>query len=655
MSDLFYIVIIAELLFVCALCGYMVYRLKRRLTRLAKRLNPSIAGASEETQTDVSVISYFVGQLKRTRALSETELGKELNLSPLITSVRCAYLNAERRALKNPENSKDYWLALKEEIDKLIGILSTEAKRTGKENTALRQKLKLLKDRLEKLGDKDWADQNSVLEGEITKPPGYVLRFARDVDVTHQSAKKATGSGIELFDQLEKQKQHTQNLTMMIKEGKNTGDLEQRVAEYERMLYKMEHESASLQKALRDAQKKLNQVDEAFNSVPVSERQSETLLSVIRANKDSDDSSSNIFDDLVADTQNIGTQSRKNLDGLQKTIFDQRKSILSMENTIAALEAELTGDSAEDDAKRTELEKLKRALMESEGCIKILEDEVDNLHTHLKELQVQREELQEQYQNQSDEEILENLSSEFEAQANAQETGLLANNSSAEFLTEFMINAIESGSLEDLITVLQHAVSEMSFQSLIRVMVGTNKVDIAAMGKLTKEDKLLIEHLNFEPDLPIKDVGKHITLHFRNVRAILKHQDRAKPLTQNQRQVLTQVFSFASSLAEKVALQKGMKKRLTNYEQLNDMMQTISKNLDAQYKYQKDETVSIIQSIVDQSHMLAGEKVTPGQQQVLKAMEDEAMQRTELLEANRAIVRKQFNKIMERLTSMTKE
>ncbi|UTA49050.1 hypothetical protein L1F30_05745 [Simiduia sp. 21SJ11W-1] len=654
MSDTIYIVIIAELLFVCALCGYMVYRLKRRLNRLAKRLNPSATGGGTDTHTDMSVISYFVGQLKRTRSLSETELGQELELQPLITSVRCAYLNAERRALKNPENSKEYWLVLKEEINKLIGMLSTEAKRTGVENTELREKLKLLRDRLEKLGDKDWADANSQVHGKVKKTPGYVLRFARDVDVTHQSAQKATGRGAELFERLEKQKQHTKNLTMMIKEEKNSGDLEKRVAEYERMLYKMEHESANLQIALKNAQKNLNQIDHVFNHKPVDQKQSATMLSVIRASKDKDGNSNNIFDDLIADTQNIGTQSKKNIDGLQKTIFDQRKSILSMESTIAKLESELTGSSEEDSAKRSELEKLKRALMESEMCIKVLEDEVDNLYTHLKELQEQREELQQQYKDKSDEEVLENLSQEFDAtEEDAPEQS--AGNQHSEFLAEFMTNAIESGSLEDLITVLQHAISELGFESLIRIMVGKSKVDITAMGKLSREDKLLIEHLNFEPDKLIKDAGKQITVHYRNVRALLKFSDRPKPLDESQAQLLATVFSFASNLAEKVAVQKGMSKRLTNYEQLNEMLQTISKNLEAQYKYQKEETVGIIQSIVDQSHMLVGESATAGQQQVLQAMEDEALQRTELLEANRAIVRKQFVKIMERLTSMSAE
>lgn len=654
MSDTIYIVIIAELLFVCALCGFMVYRLKRRLTRLAKRLNPNVAGEDKESMTDASVISYFVGQLKRTRALPETELGKELDLNPLITSVRCAYLNAERRALKNPENSKDYWLVLKEEVNKLIAMLSMEAKRTGMENTELREKLKLLRDRLEKLGDKEWADENSTLSGGEKKPPGYVLRFARDVDVTHQSAKKATGSGAELFERLEKQKVHTRNLTMMIKDEKNSSDLEKRVAEYERMLYKMEHESANLQIALKNAQKKLNQVDDAFNTQPLNKKQSETLLSVIRASKDQDDDSDNIFDDLIADTQNIGTQSRKNIDGLQKTIVDQRKSILSMESTIAKLESELTGNSDEDSAKRSELEKLKRALMESEMCIKVLEDEVDNLYTHLKELQEQREELQQQYKDQSDEDILQNLSNEFE-QAHEAPAPDNADNAQSEFLTEFMTNAIESGSLEDLITVLQHAISDLGFESLIRIVVGKNKVDITAMGKLSREDKLLIDHLNFEPNNLIKDAGKQITVHFRNARALLRYSGRAKPLDEAQEKLLTKIFSFTSNLAEKVAVQKGLSKRLTNYEQLNDMLQTISKNLEAQYKYQKEETTGIIQNIVDQSHMLVGEKATPGQQQVLKSMEEEAFQRTELLEANRAIVRKQFVKIMERLTSMSSE
>ena len=78
MSETIYIIIIAELVFVSCFCGFMIYRLKQRLSRLAKRLNPAAADAGTEAPVDLNIISYFISQLKRTRSLSETELGTEL-------------------------------------------------------------------------------------------------------------------------------------------------------------------------------------------------------------------------------------------------------------------------------------------------------------------------------------------------------------------------------------------------------------------------------------------------------------------------------------------------------------------------------------------------------------------------------------------------
>lgn len=652
MSDTVYIIIIAELLFVCGFCGYLIIKLRQRLQRLTQRLSPASSSGTASDPTDPSVIAFIVSQLKATRGLPETDLGKALDLNPLITTVRCAYLNAERRALKQPENSKEYWLVLRDEINKVIGILSTEAKRTGAENTQLKEKLKLLRERLEKLGDNDWVAGNANLAAAEGEQPGYVLRFNRGLDTSSQSASKASRHGLSLFNKLEQQKQHTQKLTHMLKQEQDQSDLEMKVAQYERMLYKMEHESAALQKSLNDAKKQLAHVDKAFNSPNPTDEQTRTLLSVIRASREGSDKSENPFEDLLKDSHALSNQSRKNLDGLQKTIVDQRKSILSMESTIAQLESELAGNKEGNDAKRSELDKLKRALMESETCIQVLENEVENLYNHLQELQKQREELQEHYKDVEDDKLLATIESEREQDQLEKHMQQMVNSSlNAGFLTEFMTNAIESGSLEDLITVLQHAVTEMGFQSIIRLQVGNNKVDIASLGKLSKEDKMLIDRLEFDANAPIQSKDKRVTLHMRSARAILKFSKAGEKLADNQKQYLEALFNFSSNLAAKVAAQKDINKRLDSFEYFNEMLQTISANMEAQYRYQREETQSIIQSIVDQSHMLVGEKATPGQQSVLQAMEDEAKQRTDLLDANRAIVRKQFVKMLEKLES----
>lgn len=652
MSDTVYIIIIAELLFVCGFCGYLIFKLRQRLQRLTQRLNPSNTDAGATNVTDPAVIAFLVSQLQATRALPDSDMGKALELNPLITAIRCAYLNAERRALKQPENSNAYWQILRDEINKVIGMLSTEAKRTGAENTQLKEQLKLLRERLNKLGEKDWAPSSTQLRQNNPDQPSYVLRFNRGLDSSNQIAHKASRHGLSLFNNLEQQKRHTQSLSNMLKQEQNPNGLELKVAHYERMLYKMEQESADLQKALNNAKKQLSHVDQAFNSPNPTVEQTRTLLSVIRSSRESRSSTENPFEELLKDSHALSNQSRKNLEGLQNTIADQRKSILSMESTITQLETELAGNKEGNETKRSELDKLKQALLESEACIHVLESEVENLYAHLQELQQQREDLQDQYKDVSDEALLATIDAEREQIVLEKHMQDMVNSSlNAGFLTEFMTTAIESGSLEDLITVLQQAIMEMGFQSIIRLQVGNNKVDIASLGKLSKDDKALIDRLDYDAAAPIKKKDKRVTIHLRHARAILKFRNAGDQLTDDQKGYLEALFNFSSNLAEKVAAQKDINKRLDNYEYFNEMLHTISTNLEAQYRYQRDETQSMIQSIVDQSHMLVGENATPGQQSVLQAMESEAKQRTDLLDANRAIVRKQFMKMLEKLES----
>lgn len=635
MSDMIYLIIIAELVFTCAICIYFVYRLKRRLSLLNKRLNPGASDSGKETApVDTNVIAFLIGQLKLTRGLFETDIGKELSFSPLITTVRSSYLNAERRALKHPENSKDYWLVIQQETNRLLGLMSTEANRASKENSELKGQLKLLRDRLNKLGESDPSSQ----------PPA---NFTRSLRKATESAHTAESNHDELDGRIGQQKQHANRLAVLSKDDPADAELAKKVGEYELLIYKLEQESAQLHTQLKSATSKLGELDQALSSEQPTQAQSKTVLSVIRTSQlADDDSDENLLSQLLDDTKQLGNKSRQNLDNLQDTIFSQRKSILSMENTISKLESELEGSSDESGEKRGELDGLKRQLMESEGCIKILESELDNLYNHLKDLEKQQEELTKHYSEKSDKEILDDLAEELQP-----DDFSTTNSFNTDFLSDFMSNAIESGSLEDLITVLQHSISEFGFQSIIRLHVDKSRVDISTMGKLSADEKSAIELLEYSPEQPIKINTKNISIHYRNAKAILKKQNSEHSLTAYQQNDLEKLFGFASHLAVKVALQKSIKQRLQNYEYFNEMMHAITDNLEAQYSYQRDETQSIINSLIDQSNMLVGEQATPGQQGVLTSMAEEALARTELLEANRTIVRKQFAKMLEKLES----
>lgn len=653
MSDTFYIITIVELLFICSFCCFMVYRLKQRLGRLAKRLNPNTALGPEETLADSGVIAYFIGQHKRTRALADTELGQELKLSSLFTSVRCAYINAERRALKSPENSKAYWLTLKDEITKLIGILSSEAKRTGMENTELREKLKLFRERLEKVGDKAWLDNEPNETPPIEKPLGYLLKFSRGLTASSQSAHCATNSGATLLDRLDCQKKHTQSIRDLIFEEKNRGNIENRINEYEKLIYKMEHDSANIHKLLKESQKKLSLVDQAFTTNAPKEKQKEIQLSVIRANKEPSNKGENIFDDLMTDAQDLGIRSKQSIDSLQKTILNQRKSILSMENAISSLESEKNDSSSKFSDKHRELDQLKKTLIESEGCIKILESEVENLYSHLRQLQEQRINLKDNFKAKSDLEVFESIEqNRDQIQLESSVEHLTKGSLNADFLTKFMTSAVESKSQEDLLTVLQHNIRELGFESMIRLLVRDNKIDISSMGKTAKEFKLLLERIEFSPAEEIQISNKYTTVHCRNIRAILAPIGSKKKLTEPERLYLKTLFNFTSILSDKVAAQQDTSARLDSYEYFNEKLQSIDVHIQSQDRYQKTETEAIIQSIMDQSEMLIGEKATAGQVLVLKAMESEINQRLDLLEANRKIVRKQFSTMMAKLRSI---
>lgn len=648
MKDAIYIIIIAELLFICAVFGYFVFKLRQRLRRLARQLNPAAFAGQSAVAVDAGVVAYLVGQGKKTRALPETDLYATLGFSPLVVTIRSAYLAAERRALKMPLDSQDYWMSLRDDIDGMIGLMSTEAKRAGVENIELKEKLKLLSERLEKLGDSDWLAVHGKSAGAGTKSGGYALRFGRNVDEVRRSAEKANAYGRDFSSKIDRQKAHVEKLGRMLRQEGRESLLERKIAEYERLLYKMERESADLQKALNEASRRIAAVDQMYVSA---KDENGTLLSIVRSGDARAPSEKKLFEDLINDSRDIVVQGRNNIDGLQKTIFDQRKSILFMENAIEKLESELAGSKEGSEARKSELDSLKRALMESEGCIKVLESEVESLYASMQGLQDQRETF-EQYMRES---ALARPAEAGDRLAASDEEPLPAEHVTGpggqEFLNRFMADAIECGSLEDLITVLQQSVADLGYQSMIRLQVGTAKVEVCSMGRSWKGEAELLDSWGESASDAIESVGGNVYIKLRNIKAIIVSQMKNGSRVEADESHLAMLFGFSSSLAQKVVAQQSVGRRLGEYEYIGEMMQKISKNLEVQYNYQRLETKAIIQSILDQSSMLVGEHPTKAQQMFLDAMQKEVGQRVDLLDANRAMARNQFVKIMEKLKS----
>lgn len=643
MTDVIYLVVIAELLFVCVLSGYFVFKLRQRLRRLARKLNPA-AFSGQAPVPDMSIASYMVGQTKLTRALPDTEDFDQLAISSLVTTVRCAYLMAERRALKLPLNSREYWLSLRDDIGRMIGLMSMEAKRAGVENVELREKIRLLTERLEKLGDKRWLTKQSGLNQAGAE--GYLLRFGRSVDEARSRAGKSGELSQELSRKIGQQKDSIGNLGRLVEQRDRESQLELQIAEYERLLYKMEHESSALQKSLKDAHQRLLSVDDRYFSGANRVERGAEVLSIIRSGDTGPAADKKFLEDLINDSRDIVVQSRGNIDDLQKTIFEQRKSILFMENSIGKLESQLDGSQEGRAERKAEIDALRRALSESEDCIKVLESEVDSLYQSMHELQNQSA--------QFDRQLQESAHAPLAAPAVAAGQDVGASQSGTEdndgrgdvFLSRFMADAIECGSLEDLVTVLQQSVSGLGYQSIIRIQVGTANVEVSNLGKLGRAELELLDQ-GGEESVALR--ADKVLVGLRNLKAVLVRKAGAGQPVEGDEAMLGMLFRFSSGLAQKVCAQQSVNRRLGEYEYIGDMMHKISASLEVQYNYQKVETQSIIQSILDQSSMLVGEHPTGAQQMVLDAMQKEVGQRVQLLDANRSAARRQFVKIMEKL------
>lgn len=183
------------------------------------------------------------------------------------------------------------------------------------------------------------------------------------------------------------------------------------------------------------------------------------------------------IDDL---SEEILEANEREIDRLRGVINSQRNSIFEMEDTIQKLDK----SSAESD--QSEIDKLRRCITESEVCIQILENELDELKHHLDEIKSQK--------GLGSEAEKEELASEVEdLRKDLQESIDQSNQNQS--LVEAFKELLNAKSIEDISLLIYEEVSKLNYSPSVVIYTPERNFELAKKGQVTIREKVIINNM----------------------------------------------------------------------------------------------------------------------------------------------------------------
>jgi hypothetical protein len=214
--------------------------------------------------------------------------------------------------------------------------------------------------------------------------------------------------------------------------------------------------------------------------------------------------------DMADLSDEILQANEKEIERLHDVISNQRKSIMEMEESLQSL-GHLT--ESENSVHKSEVEKLRRCIQESEICISMLEKELEDLKTDLHNIRAAREEhgITLAETTQLDDE-LSSIKTELEKTVDK--------NQRSEALLEFVREALQASSLEDISLLIYENITSLNSTPSIIVKGPERSLELGPQNAVSVRDKVLINNMQINEINP--GSSGQLSFRFLNIAGIVR-------------------------------------------------------------------------------------------------------------------------------------
>ncbi len=615
---------------------------ERRKNRLASKSPPI-------DQTSV-LLDFIQTQFQNTKSYNQSLDTTRKPLNREVVHLRSAYLKIEEKAIAHRIGSSQYWHYLNDNLLKLVKILFPHAVKKNDEIAALEARIAGLKDRVLAISH---GNSNPGIEQHkaraIASLEGITAQhIEKRFDASTLEAKlRKLENVLDVFEDPEarrshliqkRQKQYIARseqqiglLSALTKENFNgIESLHKKLGSSEAVageLHKFKAENEQLSQQIAQLKSELSSFQNKIQMAGTSSDSSEDKKLRATAIQLTD-----ITDELIKANE-------LEIERLRDVIANQRVSMVQMEDNLQLMDAK-SRDSTLD--RPAEIESLQRCIKESEICINMLENELNELRTHVNSVQggklfdfseAESEELSNEVRH-----LREEIESSRSQLGNYQQ------------LLAYSLEALTASSTEDISLLLYETISGLQHSSHLLVKSPERTLELSPQGSLAVREKVMINNMQIGEVNP----GQGGRLYFRmlNIAGIVQSLTR-DTMNESEQQFILQMLNTTDKVisllnqAHKGKLQTRMRDEAVN------SIRHICSDMDEMIKEQEEISERLIKRNFKQILELARARGMSGTQVAsFQGIAQETLKQLGAANTLRLKSRKRFLSLMSELEEM---
>ncbi len=630
------------------------------------------SGSEEADHEDSLIEQYLSSQISETKKFLKGKPDEKLpNLNNKVVALRTAYLNIEKKAYQHDPTSKIYWRVINDRLLKLLTVFLPQLFGREAQMKELENRINLLKQRIKVMGgeskeskskEKSMKMLNEFLEhyrssvqdqqtinkylnkmersvGRAEQPE--YRQFFRQAKHAREYARESMDALDQLHSSLDDQLNNISSLeneVLRIKKESDEDPLnDQAQAKYEKLKKELDIAKADnnqLTGYIADLKARLLEYDKA-----TSEREDKVSISI--KSKDDDKSEVIALSDEIRDlSTEIAGITDKEIGRLRELLKRQRESISTMDSTIDEMQDKLQRSTEDAEKKDAEIARLMANVRESEMCIQTLEEQVDELNKQL--------DLGPSSEDGVTDEDFDSLSSELERIKTELDEVTQENERNEEQLL-FLSEALEANSLEDLAAMLYQQLIDYHCEPSLEIDYQGKVVNISASGKMQKQDRMLIKHMNIN-ETNIDSSGRSIKFRMPHVFGIVRSDKEVEKFKVAQKRILA-LLKITNLLIEKTGAVQLYKKHRKTLDMCQNTVKKVAYEVDKGFEFHHSRTKDLITSSVGQLQDIARSAgLEQNKVDAFEDIQDEAFKELEADNATRLKMRKKFLSLIQQLS-----
>lgn len=609
--------------------------------------------ARQQKDEDKIIREFLDQQHQQTRTYNRRQQ-KPAALDKEVVYLRTAYMKVESNAVAYKIDTDHYWSYINEQLKKVIKAAVPQLLHKDAEVKELQNKIALLKDKIRLIPGKNNDPKiNEKKERIISMLDNFSHQHVHSAGDRSRLKKQVNKieNLVQLFEDPALRRQYTlerRQKTYLKSSQKHLNKLQDNHRINENNIRSLENslEKTRSAKAMEDELRrfkddngKLNlHVDQLKKELRefqerIGKRDTPSLFIEGSAEKKTD------AVDMFSLSDEILSANEKEIDRLRGVISNQRRSIMDMEESLQNLQ-HLTNSESSDH--KSEIEKLQRCIHESEICIGMLEQELEELKKDLDTIRHNRDEIGITVAETSQlGEELNTIKADLERALDKGQRG--------EAIVEFVREALQATSVEDISLLIYENITSLNYLPSLIAKTPERLIEMAQQSTVSTRDKVLINNMQFNEINPGRD--GQLAFRFLNIAGLIRPALGEEIDSDDQTHIIEVLKITDRIIGHLAAAQKAKSSVKTLDNTINTIKQT-SYELDKMLEESAKKTRKLVSNNFGQVQDIARSKgLGASHIASFSAIEQETLRQLEAENTLRLKLRKQFLALLNQLES----